>query len=135
MSKNIQNEETVRRFLRAIEDHASSVEFEEFYHSNAEQIEFPNAINPRIAVRNLQQLQEGAEKGKQVLSSQKYTINALHSTEEVVVLEALWEGVLAIPLGKLQPGDTMKAHFAQVYEFQDGKILRQRNYDCFESFG
>ena len=28
----------------------------------------------------------------------------------------------------------MTAHFAQIFECKDGKIYRQRNYDCFEPF-
>jgi hypothetical protein len=26
----------------------------------------------------------------------------------------------------------MRARFAQFFEFRDGLIVRQRNYDCFE---
>jgi ketosteroid isomerase-like protein len=29
-------------------------------------------------------------------------------------------------------GDVMRAHFATFIEFRDGKIVAQRNYDCFE---
>ena len=50
------------------------------------------------------------------------------------MIEAVWTAELAIPLGKLAPGDQMKAWFAQVYEFREGKIFAQRNYDCFEPF-
>lgn len=28
----------------------------------------------------------------------------------------------------------MVAHYAQFFEFKDGKIFRQRNYDYFEPF-
>jgi hypothetical protein len=47
---------------------------------------------------------------------------------------------LAIPLGKLAVGDQMVANFAQFYEFEEDsndnkmKIIRQRNYDCFDPF-
>jgi ketosteroid isomerase-like protein len=33
---------------------------------------------------------------------------------------------------QLCAGGAMKARFAVSLEFQDGKIVRQRNYDCFE---
>ena len=41
---------------------------------------------------------------------------------------------LAVPLGSIPVGGEMKAHFAHFYEFKDGKIFKQRNYDCFEPF-
>jgi hypothetical protein len=51
-----------------------------------------------------------------------------------VIIEAIWTGTLAIPLGNIPIGGQMKAWFAQFYEFKDGKIIKQRNYDCFEPF-
>ena len=43
-----------------------------------------------------------------------------------------WSGTLAVLVGMLGAGDQMRARFAVFLEFQDGKIVRQRNYDCFE---
>jgi len=57
-------------------------------------------------------------------------VNAVGSGE-CVVLEAIWTGTLAIAMGNLKLGDQIKARFAQVFEFKDGLIWRQRNYDCF----
>ncbi len=51
-----------------------------------------------------------------------------------VALEVLWEGVLAIPLGTLSAGATMRAHAGMFLEFREGKIISQRNRDCFERF-
>jgi ketosteroid isomerase-like protein len=31
-------------------------------------------------------------------------------------------------------GGDMRAHFAVVLEIADGRIRRQRNYDCFDAF-
>jgi hypothetical protein len=39
---------------------------------------------------------------------------------------------LAVPLGELAAGASMRAHFAMFFELEDGRIRRQRNYDCFE---
>lgn len=50
----------------------------------------------------------------------------------MVALEVLWIGKLAVPLGNLQAGSEMRAHSAMFLEFRDGKIVDQRNYDCFE---
>jgi ketosteroid isomerase-like protein len=37
-------------------------------------------------------------------------------------------------MGSIRPGEPMRARFAQVIEFEDGLIIRQRNYDCFDPF-
>jgi hypothetical protein len=52
---------------------------------------------------------------------------------DTVALEVLWAGTLAVPLGSLPAGSELRARFAVFLEFQkDGKIIRQRNYDCFD---
>ena len=43
-----------------------------------------------------------------------------------------WTGTLAVPVGALPVGGQMRARFAQFYELRDGKIVAQRNYDCFD---
>tara|TARA_Y100001956_G_C4009283_1_gene136940 strand:+ start:298 stop:480 length:183 start_codon:yes stop_codon:yes gene_type:complete len=58
----------------------------------------------------------------------------MYSIRDTVIIEALWQGTLAIPIGKLKAGDKMKANFAQFYQIKEGKIYKQKNYDCFESF-
>jgi hypothetical protein len=39
-----------------------------------------------------------------------------------------------VPIGKLVPGDTMRAEFGVFLSFRDDRICSQRNYDCFEPF-
>jgi ketosteroid isomerase-like protein len=43
-------------------------------------------------------------------------------------------GTVARGFGALQPGDTMRAHFAVFLEIRGGRIVSQRNYDCFDPF-
>lgn len=72
--------------------------------------------------------------GKGILASQNYEIkNSLECGDQVVV-EALWRGTMAVDVGSLKAHQELRAHFCIVLEFQNGKILRQRNYDCFEDF-
>ena len=68
------------------------------------------------------------------MSSQSYTI--FHETDagNLVILEVLWEGTLAVSFQSLLPGTTIRAHFAIFLEFRNGKIIEQRNYDCFDPF-
>jgi len=51
---------------------------------------------------------------------------------ENVAIEAIWSGILAIPVGSLEAGAEMRAHFAMFFELQGGKIRSQHNYDCFQ---
>ncbi|WP_047247377.1 nuclear transport factor 2 family protein [Maribacter thermophilus] len=128
------NENTVVQYLRMLESRTSSDELDNFYHPNAEQTEFPNTLTKQLTNRTLQELKEAAEKGSKVLTKETYEIKNLLSIDNTVVLECVWHGTLAIPIGNIEAGGNMKAYFAQIFEFEDGKIYRQRNYDCFEAF-
>ncbi len=128
------NKETVIEFLKMLETRKTSEELDDFYHPDIEQTEFPNALTKALTVRGLNELKEASEKGANVLLSEKYEVQNLLSVDDTVILECIWYGELAIPIGSLNKGDHMKAYFAQIFEFKDGKIFRQRNYDCFEPF-
>lgn len=121
-------------FLETLQTRSSFEELLPFYHHEVTQIEFPNLLTREKACRSLEDLKLAAEKGKGVLKSEQYEIVNKYAFESTVIVEAIWTGVLAIPLGNLQAGEELKAHFAQFYEFEDGKIIQQRNYDCFEHF-
>jgi len=134
MDNLTQNEKVVVDFLKMIEERKSSKELEKFYHPEVEQIEYPNAITKNTAFRNLGDLKIGSEKGQAIMSSEKCEIKKLYSIGETVILEAVWKGTLSISLGNIPIGGEMVAYFAQFFEFKDGKIYWQRNYDCFDPF-
>ncbi len=67
-----------------------------------------------------------------MLQSQAYDVQSIVARGGNVAVEAVWTGTLAVPLGNLGAGSTMKAHFAMFFELAEGRIRRQRNYDCFE---
>ena len=129
------NESTVVEFLKMLENRKSSDELDDFYHPDSQQIEFPNALTKQCTTRTLQELKEASDKGANVLTKETYEIKNLLSMGNTVVLECVWRGTLAIPIGNIEAGGQMTAYFAQIFEFKDGKIFRQRNYDCFEPFG
>lgn len=128
------NEKRVIDFLRMVENRQSADALSEFYHADAEQIEFPNAITKVTAIRALEDLKAASDRGKHVISKEEYEVMNIISIAETVILECIWKGTLAVPIGKLVAGDQMKAYFAQFFEFKEDKIFRQRNYDCFEPF-
>jgi ketosteroid isomerase-like protein len=43
-------------------------------------------------------------------------------------------GLLAVAVGTLAIGDEMRANFGVFLTFRDGRITRQRDYDCFQPF-
>ena len=70
---------------------------------------------------------QGFEKGKNVLKKQTYEVVKSYEVENTVIIEAIWRGELAIPIGSKAAGDEMKAYFAQFFEFEGDKIIKQRN--------
>ncbi len=134
MTNLTDNEKIVVDFIKMLETQKSPEELEKFYHVETEQVEFPNAILKNITVRNLEILKESFEKGSKFISKQEIDIQRLYSNGDTVILEAIWKGTVSIPIGNILVGGQMIAYFAQFFQFKDGKIYRQRNYDCFEPF-
>ena len=121
-----------RNYLSALEGDAGSGGIAAFFADDVVQIEYPNRLTPNGAERDLAMLLEGHERGSQLMAGQRYEIRNALECGETVVLEVDWTGTLAIDAGSLSAGDEMHAHFAVFLEVRDGKIVRQRNYDCFE---
>ena len=108
--------------------------FEQILHPDVRQREFPNLLNRNGQESDLADLLRRAALGKTLLAKQSYEItNVVEGTEQAVV-ETVWRGELAADVGTLKAGQKLMAYFCVVFEFKDGKIYRQRNYDCFESF-
>src|SRR5689334_8984072 len=128
------NEQMVIDFLSMLEQRTSAEELARFYHADVEQIEYPNAITPGTAIRSFNDLKNASEKGKHILNKEEFEVNHLRSAGDIVILECTWKGTLAVSIANIPAGGQMVAHFAQFFEFKDGKIFRQRNYDCFEPF-
>ena len=132
MANLTENEKIVTDFLKMVETRRSSAELEKFYHPEIEQHEYPNAIVKNTMIRKLDDLKAGSERGLKLMSKEEYEIRNLFSSGNVVILEAVWKGTLAVPVGNIPTAGVMTAYFAQFFELKDGKIYRQRNYDCFE---
>ena len=131
-----QNLALVRRFLDAVDrgtrDEAPLEAFAEYLHPEIEQRELPNKFAPAGAVRDLAALRKNAGAGRSLMKSQRYEIKTAIAMGDTVAVEGHWTGVLAIPLGALPAGHELRAHLAMFFELRDGKIWRQRNYDCFD---
>lgn len=127
--------EIVKTYIRAVErfdlDTVATLLDEEMQFT-----ELPNLIRPAGGTDDKAAMLAGlrrAAEGK-VLKAQRYHLSGSMATEQSVVVEARWEGDLAMGIGRLQAGETMIAHICMVFELRNGRIVRQRNYDCYEDF-
>jgi ketosteroid isomerase-like protein len=121
-------------YLRAIEQNADEAKLASFFSPSLEQREFPNRLVEGGATRSLEQVLAGSRKGRSVVQNQRYVVgNALVDVDRVAV-ELTWTAELKVPLGGLAAGDRLTAHCGVFLRVQDGRIVRQHNYDCFEPF-
>lgn len=126
------NNEVVRSYLAAIESGATREALARYFTPDAIQVELPNRLNPRGGQSDLTTILARAEQGTKLLKSQRFEVQSMIAQGSRVAVEALWTGTLAVPLGTLGEGATLRAHFAMFFELKNGRIQTQRNYDCFE---
>jgi ketosteroid isomerase-like protein len=120
-----------RRYLKAIEDgDASSVL--DLFAPDAVLEQLPNRIYPMGLRSSVSQVPAAFDKGRGIFSRQTYEVTDEVTSGNTVALEVLWTGTPAIRFGTLAAGSQMRCHSAMFIEFRDGKIVAQRNYDCFE---
>jgi ketosteroid isomerase-like protein len=124
----------VRSYLTALESGALGEALARFFTDDAQQVEFPNRLNPSGGRSDLQTLLSRAEQGQRLLRAQHYEIRSEIAQRSTVAVEAVWTGTLSVALGSLSPGASLRAHFAMFFELESGRIRAQRNYDCFESW-
>ena len=53
---------------------------------------------------------------------------------ETLIVEARWAGRIGTAQSGFQPGQSLEAYLCMVFEFSDGRIRRQSNYDCYVPF-
>lgn len=118
-------------FVRAIE---TGEDPSRFLAPGAIEEELPNRIFPNGAERNVEAMRAGVERGKQLFRRQIYVVERALGNERFAALELEWKGELAVPLGKLSAGATMRTRAAFFFEIEAGLIVRIRHYDCFDPF-
>ena len=123
--------EKVRRYLSSLE-HGAFSDISDLFAPDMVMEQLPNRIYPKGVRAGIAQMAVAFEKGRTILASQKYEIKSHIGEGDRLALEVIWTGILAIPCGNVGAGSEMRAHSAMFFEFKDGKIVSQRNYDCFE---
>jgi len=132
MSDSDDNLAQVRQYLQAVERFATGDELAEFFAPDVVQEEFPNRFFAHGMRRDLAAILEGAERGKQLLASQRYEIRNAVADDRHVALEILWTGTLKTAAAGLEAGAEIRAHLGVFLELENGKIKSQRNYDCYQ---
>lgn len=127
-------ERRVRAYISAVEAGAAGDELAGFYHPDVVLDEYPNRLNPAGARRGLPEILQAAAAGQAVMARQLFEIVTLTEAGDRVAIELNWTGELAAPMGMMKAGDKLTARIAQIIEFEDEKIIRQRTYDCFDQF-
>lgn len=127
--------ELIQKYLSLLETFSDSqTSFDEILHPEFQQREYPNVLNKNGQLSDLADVVRRASAGKKMLSRQTYQIlNSIEDGEQIA-LEVQWIGTMAIDAGSFKSNQVLKANFCFICEFKDGKIHRQRNYDCFEPF-
>ena len=134
MGESAGNLEIARSYLRAIEQGETGAGLGKFFAPDVVFEEFPNLVAPHGRRRDLTAALEGAERGKKLMARQIYRITHEIADGDRVALEVEWVGTLAVPFGTLPAGGQMKAMSGVFLDFREGKIIRQRNYDCYEAW-
>jgi ketosteroid isomerase-like protein len=131
MDDSNSNIEKARRYLKAIED-GDAAFVVSLFSPDAFIEQLPNRIYPQGIRSSVSRIAEAFEKGRKLFSRQSYKITSEVVNENAVALEVVWSGTLSLPFGTIAAGGEMRAYSAMFMQFQDGKIVLQRNYDCFE---
>jgi ketosteroid isomerase-like protein len=132
---SMSNLDRMKAYLQAVEAMGSFESVAQFSASDATFLEFPNRLAPQGRVRRGDELRAAWEQGRKFMKSQSYRVQRVIENGDDMAVELEWTGVLAVPVMNLPAGSEMKAFVAMFLRFRDGKIVEQRNYDCYPPFG
>jgi SnoaL-like domain len=124
----------VIELMQALESGVHGEELRRFFHEDAEQIEYPSLIDPRVGRRGLDGMIAASELGAGMLAYQRYDVSRWIENEDTVVCQAQWHAELAKDAGTLQKSQRLHTYSVLIFTFLDDKIIRQEAYDCYEPF-
>ena len=99
----------VKRYFGLLEQFVSDrSEFEQVLHPEVRQIEYPNLLNRKGQQSDFEDFLKRSEQGKKMLRKQTYNITNQIGTDDQMIVEAEWKGVMAIDAGSLKSGQELK---------------------------
>ena len=124
---------TARRYIELVEQFAPPEAFENLLHPNIQHEEYPNLLMKHGSKRDYATMVAGLAQGRKILSENRYEIKNAFAAGDWVTLEIVWSGTLEIPIGGMAAGAELKAYIATILQLDDGLIVTQHQYDCYES--
>ena len=133
MSDNNLAELTRRYFDVRNDPHGTTAQLSQFLSPEVSWQEMPNSFfAPEGRNYRFQETLEDFQVAQKYLHSQQYTINQMGVQGETVALQATWQGTVAVAMGPFGVGDRLTCQVAIFLTFQDGKVLRQVEYPCYQ---
>ena len=124
----------VIELMQALESGVHGNALRRFFHDEAEQIEYPSLVDPRVGNRGLDGMIVASELGAGMLAFQRYDVSRWIESDDTVVCQAEWHAELAKDAGPLRKGQQLHTYSVLIFTFRDDKIIRQEAYDCYEPF-
>jgi hypothetical protein len=121
-------------YIKAVESGATGEALARFLHPDVTHYDLPNRFSPAGKVSDRAAMLAAAERGQKVFRSQKYDVLSSLEQDNSVVLEMDWIGKLAVPMSGIPAGGEIHARIATFLEFEDGLLIMQRDYVCYDSF-
>jgi ketosteroid isomerase-like protein len=125
----------VIELMQALESGVHGDELRRFFDDDAEQIEYPSLVDPRVGRRGLDGMITASELGAGTLAFQRYDVSRWIESEDTIVCQAEWHAELAKDAGPLRRGQRLHTYSVLIFTFRDDKIIRQEAYDCYEPYG
>lgn len=125
----------VRKYLEAVSTMAPWESVSGFFAPDIVAQEFPNRISLSGRISRWDEIRAGYERGRKIMLSQSYDVKHIVDSGDEIAVELEWSGTLAVPIMNLPSGYEMKASVAMFLTLREGKIISQRNYDCYPPFG
>lgn len=128
--------QTITNFLSLSEAlEIDPMAYEAILHPNVEQVEFPNLLNRTMQRRSFVEILENLRAGRELLVAPHFELQRAHQCPDgSIVVEAHWHATLANDIGPLVRGQQLAAQFCMVFELEEGRIIKQRTYNCFDPF-
>jgi ketosteroid isomerase-like protein len=124
----------LRRYFDALESFASVDEIGAFLHPEAKLVELPHGFAPDGVTRDRATFLATTQKAPTLFSSQRYVVRSAILEGSNAAVEVEWRASLSQAARsdeRARGASTLRAVFAIFFEFRDGQIIAQRNYNCF----
>ncbi|SDP00273.1 Ketosteroid isomerase-related protein [Nakamurella panacisegetis] len=119
-----------RSYLNAVES-GTTAELRRHLTTDFVQREWPNPMSPQGASRNLPEVLQAAEQGREVVADQVFQIATEAVDGDRVILEVNWSATLRVDFPDAPTGTRIRARVAIFLQIRDGRVASQDNYDHY----